>query len=880
MATRSTPVEHQQVPPSHVVNKNPRYVIKEHCRKHLTSSLNNSMKLLVLNVAGLMSKIKYGLDYHMRSYDVVCLSETKLDSYDDPSLDGFVLHSKIRKSCKRKSGGIAIYVKSSLAKYFKTPAIASSEFVIWLTVNKEYLGFDFVLGAVYIPPEGSPYSSHDAFENIEDDIINLCNNFTAPVCLVGDFNARSGTLPDFVNVDEHMLNFVDIDNNVRSFIQGHDRLQKIGFDKNRYSCDNVIDNYGRRLTEMCQNVNIHIANGRLGDDKGVGKLTCKNVSLVDYVLLSPELFPLVSHFNVEQFDELHSDVHNSITVSFKAGNTMTAGTDDADNVNINAQGMLKSDTVRHQISIASRPKWNAQVNLKLKNNLDFSALKQINIEIDSTANTKSATKEHVNKIVDSICSILKDAVADSDTQTQKPNNVKYKSKQPSKPWFNKSCKEKRSQYFKAKRHYRYNQTDENRCKLILASKAYKKIINSQYKLHYNELNQKLKSLKSNNPKEFWNIINEEEYNLQKKQDNIDITTFADHFKQMNVQNPNDKFTFNVNDIPNNNSEINNPFTETEVEKEIKNLKINKACGTDRMLNEYFKNAPQALVSTVTKLFNLVLDSGIVPSTWTIGLIQPLYKNKGSINDPDNYRGITILSCFGKLFTGLLNTRITKYLDKHKKIGEEQAGFRSKYSTMDHIFLLKSTIDLYLQKRKRLYCAFIDYKKAFDTVCRNALWQKVVSNGIDGKLFTVIYNLYQEAKSGVKHHSQLSDFFQCNMGVRQGENLSPILFAMYLNDLESTISRNCKGLSSISKLLEQNLPDEDTEVYLKLHLLLYADDTVLMAESADDLQTALDNMAEYCKYWQLQVNTTKTKIVIFSRGKVQKKKHIYLQRNHS
>ena len=186
-------------------------------------------------------------------------------------------------------------------------------------------------------------------------------------------------------------------------------------------------------------------------------------------------------------------------------------------------------------------------------------MEQINSEIDSTANTKSATKEYVNKIVDSICSVLKDAAADSDTLAQNSKNIKYKSKHTSKPWFNKFCKEKRSQYFKTKRHYI---TDENRCKLILASKAYTKIINSQYKLHYNELNQKLKSLKSNNPKEFWNIINKEEYNPQKKQDNIDKTTFADSFREMNAQNPNNKFTFDVNDIPYNNSEINNPFTET------------------------------------------------------------------------------------------------------------------------------------------------------------------------------------------------------------------------------------------------------------------------------------------------------------------------------
>ena len=97
--------------------------------------------------------------------------------------------------------------------------------------------------------------------------------------------------------------------------------------------------------------------------------------------------------------------------------------------------------------------------------------------------------------------------------------------------------------------------------------------------------------------------------------------------------------------------------------------------------------------------------------------MPLYKDKGSLNDPDNYRGITLLSCVGKLFTAVLNDRVTKYLDAVGGIGDEQAGFRQGHSTIDHIFALHAILNIYLSAGKRVYCAFIDYKKAFDFVDR-------------------------------------------------------------------------------------------------------------------------------------------------------------------
>ena len=107
----------------------------------------------------------------------------------------------------------------------------------------------------------------------------------------------------------------------------------------------------------------------------------------------------------------------------------------------------------------------------------------------------------------------------------------------------------------------------------------------------------------------------------------------------------------------------------------------------------------------TKIFNLVLDSGRIPEKWTGGFIIPIYKQKGSINDPDNYRGITILSCLGKLFTSILNTRINSYVEMYGLIGENQTGFRKSYGTLDHIFNMKCLIDVYLCKKKTFVLCF-------------------------------------------------------------------------------------------------------------------------------------------------------------------------------
>ena len=148
--------------------------------------------------------------------------------------------------------------------------------------------------------------------------------------------------------------------------------------------------------------------------------------------------------------------------------------------------------------------------------------------------------------------------------------------------------------------------------------------------------------------------------------------------------------------------------------------------------------------------------------------------KGDSRDPNNYRDITLLSCMGKLFTSILNDRLTQYSDSMNIISETQAGFRQDYSTLDHIFLLKCIIAIFKWKKK-LFCLFIDYKKALDLVWREGLWSKLVKETINGKMFNIIRNMYSNIKSCVLLNQNMSDTFLCNIGVRQEENLSPLLF---------------------------------------------------------------------------------------------------------
>ncbi len=185
--------------------------------------------------------------------------------------------------------------------------------------------------------------------------------------------------------------------------------------------------------------------------------------------------------------------------------------------------------------------------------------------------------------------------------------------------------------------------------------------------------------------------------------------------------------------------------------------------------------------------------------------------------------------------------------------------------------MHSIIEIYLNKianknkKKKLYCAFIDYQKAFDLVDRKSLWTKLLACNIKGKIMKLIYNLYQNTKASVKFNNKLSQSFNCNIGVRQGDNLSPLLFVLFINYFEKFLSEKYNGLNTLNNLFRNVSTNDEMLTFLKLYVLLYADDTIIMAENPNELQLALNALNDYCQAWKLRINVDKTKIIKFSKG---------------
>lgn len=118
-------------------------------------------------------------------------------------------------------------------------------------------------------------------------------------------------------------------------------------------------------------------------------------------------------------------------------------------------------------------------------------------------------------------------------------------------------------------------------------------------------------------------------------------------------------------------------------------KNNKSPGIDKVLNNYIKCTNTKMVPVYVQVFNIILNTGIIPDNWAKDIIIPIYKNKGSSLDPKNYRPITLLSCISKRFTAILNDRLTQFFQENHILNENKAGFRKNYSPTDHIFTLNS-----------------------------------------------------------------------------------------------------------------------------------------------------------------------------------------------
>ena len=151
------------------------------------------------------------------------------------------------------------------------------------------------------------------------------------------------------------------------------------------------------------------------------------------------------------------------------------------------------------------------------------------------------------------------------------------------------------------------------------------------------------------------------------------------------------------------------------------------------------------------------NTGEYPRTWGESIIHPIFK-KGDANDPQNYRGITLINVLAKIYSQLLLNRLTKWSTENKTITDNQFGFQKGKSTTDCVFLLHAIISKVLNSGEKLYCAFIDYEKCFDKVDRTFLWQELLKENVSCKFVKAVKSMYATVKLCIKYRNLFSHFF--------------------------------------------------------------------------------------------------------------------------
>ena len=248
-----------------------------------------------------------------------------------------------------------------------------------------------------------------------------------------------------------------------------------------------------------------------------------------------------------------------------------------------------------------------------------------------------------------------------------------------------------------------------------------------------------------------------------------------------------------------------------------------------------------------KVFQIVWESEEFPEVWSRGLIFPLYKGgpeEGKL-DTNKYRGITLLSVIGKIYTMILNDRLSEWAESNGIFVDEQAGFRKSRSTTDQLFILLEIIRS--RRPAPTFVAFLDVAKAYDRVYRNGLWYKIWKLGLKGKIWRVLKNIYKKVESSVLLGERRTEWFTIEVGLRQGCILSPILFLLFINDLKMVVDKLNRGVFVGDR---------------KVSILFFADDIAILSESKEDLEFMLGHVYVYSTFWRFRFNLDKCGVIIF------------------
>ena len=247
---------------------------------------------------------------------------------------------------------------------------------------------------------------------------------------------------------------------------------------------------------------------------------------------------------------------------------------------------------------------------------------------------------------------------------------------------------------------------------------------------------------------------------------------------------------------------------------------------------------ESVILPLQIIFTNILSTSTYPDMWKIANVTPIYK-KGDKQLIKNYRPISLLPIYGKILEKIIFNNLYAYLHRNNLITKNQSGFRPCDSTTNQLLYLLDEIHQAFDSTKSLEvrAVFLDFSKAFDKVWHDGLIFKLEQNGISGNLLRHLQNYLDDRKQRVVINGSYSDYTNIESGVPQGSVLGPLLFLVYIDDLERNIKSNIKFFA------------EDTMLF----------STVKNPEiSANELNRDLDAKRMWAHQWKLEFNPDRTK----------------------
>ena len=292
------------------------------------------------------------------------------------------------------------------------------------------------------------------------------------------------------------------------------------------------------------------------------------------------------------------------------------------------------------------------------------------------------------------------------------------------------------------------------------------------------------------------------------------------------------------DPPLNRTFVFDPIIPEDINLEISNLQDNKAHGLYSSPVKLLKLANEVISVPLATIFNQSICSGIFSSKLKRAKIIPIFKDEDN-SLPENYRPISLLSIYNRIFEKLVYSRLTKFVKDCNIFYDQQYGFRSKHSTQHAILDIVNAILQNMDNDKFSCGVFIDLKKAFDTINHEILLAKLENYGVRGVINYWFRSYLTDRKQNTEVNNVVSEAETTLCGVPQGSVLGPLLFLLYINDIYKS-----------SSLFSFYLFADDTSIIL-------ANNNLKELESL--VNRELGNVNEWLKANKLSLNIKKIKL---------------------